>query len=241
MRKINKTCNLSTVYKVWEEDIEDQGLPHEKYTSSNGKYYRDIVMQLYHCQNGLCAYTEQMLCKTEYLTENNWQDGYYSSVIHSKQKGSLDHFDPNLKEEKGWLWENFFMVDAEVNSAKFKGNKPVDPILKPDGEDYDPFHLLEYDLSTHEFRPNKNLDDNTSKRVQYMINTLCLNYCDDSRGELLSSILRNIYFQKKNWNEIESEIRSFPTALKMCRNQIERNPDILQELLFRPSGLDTEI
>ncbi len=149
MRKINKNCNLSTVYKAWEKNIEEQGLPHGKYTSSNGRYYLDIIMQLYHCQNGLCAYTEQILCKPEYLAEDNWQDGHYFSAIHSKQKGSLDHFDPNRKEKKGWLWGNFFMVDAEVNSVKFKGKKPIDSILKPAGENYDPFYLLEYDLSTH--------------------------------------------------------------------------------------------
>ncbi len=74
-----------------------------------------------------------------------------------------------------------------------------------------------------------------------MIDNLCLNYCDDNRSELLNSILRNIYFQQKSWNEIESEIRSFPTALKMCRNQIEREPDILQELIFGHSSLDTGI
>ncbi len=130
MRKIDKTCNLSTAYKSWEEEFENKNLHHDEYNSSKGKYYRDIVMQLYHCQNGICAYTEQILCKKEYYSENNWEDGRFNSNIDSKPKGSLEHFDPSKKSTKGWLWDNFFMIDAEVNSVKFKGNKSVDYILK---------------------------------------------------------------------------------------------------------------
>ncbi len=61
------------------------------------------------------------------------------------------------------------------------------------------------------------MDADTAKRVQYMIDTLCLNYCDESRSELLKSLFRDIYFKQKSWDEIEVEIRSFPTALKICR------------------------
>jgi hypothetical protein len=62
MRKIDKNQQLSTAYQTWENNLEINGLNHPSYNSSNGAYYKDIVMDALRCQNGLCAYTEIQLC-----------------------------------------------------------------------------------------------------------------------------------------------------------------------------------
>jgi hypothetical protein len=237
MRKIDKTCSLSTVYKAWEEGLEANGHSHPKYSSS-AEYYRDIIMQLYLCQGGLCAYTEQLLCEPSIYSVANWAEGKYTlDFPKRKPLGSLDHFDPKLKENKGWLWDNFFMIDYEVNSTKIKGKKSVDPILKPDVEDYDPFELLEYDVSLHTFLPNGNLEKETFGKVENMINVLGINHIDERRRDLLKSILRRVFTRQISWDEAEAETRQFPTALKMCRLQLEGDDEKLKNLLF---GLDNE-
>jgi len=70
MKNIDKSVILSTAYKEWEENLEAKQLPHPAYNSSQGQFYRDIIMNLYHCQNGLCAYTERTLVLTKPLLES---------------------------------------------------------------------------------------------------------------------------------------------------------------------------
>ena len=64
MRKIDKSEILSTIYKKWEEGLEKNNQQHPKYDKTT-RFYEDIVMNLYYCQNGLCAYTEQILADEE--------------------------------------------------------------------------------------------------------------------------------------------------------------------------------
>lgn len=55
MRKIDKSKILSTVYKNWEENLEINNQNHPAYDSNASKFrfYKDIVMNLFHVQGGL--------------------------------------------------------------------------------------------------------------------------------------------------------------------------------------------
>ncbi len=220
MKKINKACNLSSEYHAWQKQFEDSKENHPKYTSSNGKYYYDIIMNLFHCQKGLCAYTEVILCTENFFSDVNWSENRYTLPNNTIPtfSGQLDHFDPTLKENKAWLWDNFFMVDPTVN-AKSKNSKNVDPILKPDSPDYDEFTLLEYNTKLHVFVAKTTLPDVKQAKINEMILILGINH-DPIRYQ------RSIYLrllsdpvQKglETWDNIV--IEQFPTAVEMLKRQ----------------------
>lgn len=234
MRKIDKNCDLSTAYKQWEENLEQNNLPHPKYNSSKGKYYWDIVMQLFRCQNGLCAYTEQALCNPELFSEENWQDGSYKVQPPSQdgRTGELEHFDETLKSKKAdiegrkdWLWDNFFVVDATINERK--GKKAIDPILKPDEEDYNPFDLLEYNVETHHYLPKKNLEKTTQERIRSMISVLGINQVNPKRKKELQRLFREYWLKGQQQFEVASE---FPTAYEFCKNMLQEGKIDLKDL-----------
>lgn len=217
MRKIDKTLILATKYKEWEENFEEKGLPHDKYDSSNGDYYLDIVMNLLHCQKGLCAYTEIQLCGKEYLSLEKWEEGTYKGV--KANNGALEHFDESLKSKKkdivgkkDWLWANFFVIDSDTNTRK--GAKTVDYILKPDTVDYEPFVYLEYDANIHHFVPNPTLSEAEKTRVRNMIEILGLNFPNivDKRKISVNKRLREMDLGIYEANEYEE----FPTAFIFC-------------------------
>jgi glycogen debranching enzyme len=137
MRKIDKTIILSKNYKKW---LDNLGNEHPKYNSSNNKYYIDIKMSLLYCQKGLCAYTEELLCDLDLITEDNWSEERYITELNNQNltNGDLEHFDESLKEKQAWLWDNLFFVNGDIN-RKVKCSKAIQPILKPDSSDYDPF------------------------------------------------------------------------------------------------------
>ncbi len=216
MQKIDKTVVLSTEYEQWIDLLEQNQELHGNYTSSQHRFYIDVVMALYHCQNGLCAYTERKLCEDVYFEIINWQDGRYSGTL-PKTEGQLEHFDPTLKKEKAWLWDNFLMVLGKANNDK--GDRPVDAILKPDSPSYDPFVVLDYDYDLDEFIPHFDLTDNDQKRVQTMIETLCLNaaYVKLFRKPFLKEIKATIELGRKmTWADVR-EPKQFPTAFEMLR------------------------
>ena len=79
-----------------------------------------------------------LIQKGGYVQEN-WVDGKYVTDDSAEYRrvdhaGEMDHYDPLLKEDQYWLWNNLFMIDATVNSRK--DNKPVLNYLKPDLDDY---------------------------------------------------------------------------------------------------------
>ena len=220
MRKLNKTCCYSTKYHEWLTELETANQNHREYDASF-KYYWDVVMNLFHCQNGLCAYTEKRLCPEKYYNADKWAKGRYKRVNYvptkPKIKGELEHFDTKLKPKKGWLWNNFFMVDSDVNS-RAKGMMVVDPMLKPDNVDYDEFALFEYDSSMHIFKANTGLP----KAKQNIINEFAdaiMNFDPviDERRTLITKILKLIDFGAENWDSLE--IDEFPTALEMIRRE----------------------
>ncbi|MFK8005467.1 MAG: hypothetical protein AB8H03_03815 [Saprospiraceae bacterium] len=222
MRKINKNCALSSEYKNWEEHLT---IPHPKYTSSNHRFYNDIRMQLYRCQGGLCAYTEVRLCPEEYFVAENWSDGKFTAKIPNQNlKGQLDHFDANLKSKKSdtvgrqdWLWDNFFMVESDTNT-KAKNDLPVDEILKPDRDDYDPFQLLEYDNELHVFKANSELDNETQNKINETINNLGINTVWFKRRDYIKDKVRPVSLEEVSFDDIE--VTEFPTAFKMYKNNV---------------------
>jgi len=220
MRKIDKTQILSTEYKEWEENFENNNLPHTKYNSSTNEYYNDVVMNLLYCQKGLCAYTEVQLCPPEFLEQKNWTNGKYQFTAKAFD-GQLEHFDEKLKSKhkdlegiKDWLWSNLFMVDSDTNNRK--GTKKVDYILKPDSDDYNEFELLDYDTNSHLFGANLSLPDEIRARINYMIDeVLGINYPNlvDKRR---NTIVKAIEFGT------DCYVNEFPTAFEFYRKKEKR-------------------
>lgn len=235
MRKINKACNLSTVYKAWEANLENNQSPHPKYNSSNGKYYWDIVMQLFKCQKGLCAYTEQELCDESLFLDNLWENGRYRNPpMQNNRFGELEHFDESLKAKKGdeqgrkdWLWQNLFMVHSDIN--KRKGTQEVDEILKPDTLGYNPFLLLEYDPDTHFFIPHRNLSSEISERVKKMILTLRINNVSAIRGKFL--LKHFVYARTRPLPLGQITPEQYPTSFEMCVRLLKEGKISLKDLV----------
>lgn len=204
MQKIDKSEKnvLSKEYKAWLDELNMKNARHPEY-SNKGKYYRDIFFNLLYCQKGVCAYTEQRLCSPDLILENLWVNDRYSG--DSLSPGHLDHFDPKLKEEKGWEWDNFFVADEYINE-KIKKGKNVHPILKPDSPGYDPYTLLDYDAESHFFIANTDIEDNEKKeQVKEMINTLGIN--DPSIK----------YKRQCEWERVKNDIEQGKNDLKIDR------------------------
>lgn len=213
MRKISKDISKinSTKYKEWVENLESSNKVHP----DSRTYYDDILMDLYKCQNGVCAYTERYICIEELYNESNWIDGKYKITDSELFKrtdhlGELEHFNPKLKKEKYWLWDNLFMIDSTINSRK--SDNEVFTYLKPDLEDYSPEKYFDYDEETHLFIPNTELDYQKSKEVKYMIdNVLFLNHgvIKNDRRDFINDIKQKIklgleykidrYFTSTSW------------------------------------------
>jgi hypothetical protein len=211
MRRIKKECGLSSEYLKWVEQLESEGEDHAKYHAGH-KYYLDVVMNLFHCQMGLCAYTEMHLCGDAHFASEHWRDGRYSSAKPGTF-GDLDHFDPTLKIKRGWLWANFFVIHGDINT-KAKGHKEVDYILKPDAPDYDEYALLEYDEKVHQFIANTNLPEDKQIRINKMILTLGINFdaVKDHRKDILNPVAAAMRL-KVSFNPPNQ----FPTAFEMMK------------------------
>ncbi|MEA5461247.1 hypothetical protein VB796_19445 [Arcicella sp. LKC2W] len=215
MRKIDKTTILSTAYKNWEESLSE----HPEYNSSKNKFYYDVVMNLFHCQQGLCAYTEQLLCISTFYDGQNWKDGIYQKPQNWSVKGQLEHFDSTQKKTKGWLWDNFFMADTDVNT-KIKRTKPVNNILKFDHPNYNEFELLEYDSQRHIFIANTDLEEAVQEQINEMLFTLGVNHepVRTVREDYLEYKIRAILNLINTWENIN--IIQFPTAFEFCKREI---------------------
>lgn len=178
MKKINKSNILSKGYQNWLESLGENEHPNYDDNKTKKEYYIDIKMSLLHCQNALCAYTEEALCDPNYISISNWDDEKYAKELSQKEKGSikgdLEHFDESLKPKFAFLWDNLFVVDTH-NNCRIKGTKSIKNILKPDAQHYDPTKYLEFDFDTGVFIPNHNLSIKDKEDVQYMIDTLGLN------------------------------------------------------------------
>jgi hypothetical protein len=215
MRKIDKSKILSTVYKKWEEELEINQENHPQYESTH-RFYTDVVMNLYHIQDGLCAYTEKKIlaCEDDY-TDNKWVKGR-CKIVKPNHLGQLEHFDPKLKNKQSWLWDNLFMVLNEVNHRK--SDKATDSILKPDRPNYDPYELLDYDFEKHIFFANvKNgkLNQNEIDRINSMIDVLGLNFVKDWRKKYVSERIKALEF-----GIIPEPAEEYMTAFEITRKNL---------------------
>jgi len=215
MRKIDKSTILATEYASWVADLNSE--EHPAYSAAH-KYYIDVLVSLLYCQKGLCAYTEILIARSDrYNADNFNQQGRY---IHKNEETSgfsaqLDHFDSDLKNKKGWDWNNFFAVSDKINIRK--SDKPVDDILKPDSPDYNPHKWLAYDDEEHVFYPNPDIEDeNTIDRIQQMIKVLGLNYgtIKDTRTEYLNEKMELLELG------IKKEAYQFVTAFEMIKEKL---------------------
>jgi len=155
-------------------DLETNKKLHPDYDKYR-KYYNDVKLEALRCQGGLCAYTEMRLCDISIFSEDKWENGRCKTKRKIESFGQLDHFDPTLKKEKGWLWSNFFVVNDHINTV-VKHSKSVDYIIKPDSDDYDPFDKIKFDTDTNMFVPNDKKTPKEQARIREMIVTLGINY-----------------------------------------------------------------
>ena len=216
MRKIDKDKSkiLSTVYKKWVEDLDEDNKKHPGHSKT---YYVDVMMNLLHCQKGVYAYTEMFLCEPKLVTRNKWAEGKYK-IEDPERFGEIDHFNPRIKKDKYWEWDNLFVVLGRIN--RLKGRKKVDNQFKPDSPGYDPKKFLEYDVKTHRFRPRSDIKDKTLKKsIKKMINILNINYgpiCHERK-----SFLTKVFVFRKVNRPIK--IYCFFTACRMAGLQTEED------------------
>jgi len=216
MRKIDKSTILATAYHTWVDALEAEGKEHGKY-SSNHRFYRDIFMNILHCQGGICAYTEEPLCNIDSYDDEYWKSGRYIGAFAAR--GNLEHFNPKLKKNQGWLWDNFFIVNTDVN-VKVKREKEPNLILKPDLPNYDPFKLLDYDSKRgrHFFTANNMIEDeDLINNIENSIIILGLNWepIVDHRRKYLTEKFKDIQMKKKTIVEARAELYQFFTAFEM--------------------------
>ncbi len=190
MKKIDKSKILSKEYFKWMKELKE----HPKYSSSH-KYITDIKMNLLYCQDGLCAYTEEQLCDLELLKDSCWKDGRYTKSLEDEDlvNGDLEHFDCTLKEKQAYLWDNLFMANSNIN-CRVKGTKSINPILKPDAKDYDPFKYLQFDDKINKFIPNINLSEKEKIDVMEMIETLGINKNSFKRAKQIKELKEDFEF-----------------------------------------------
>jgi hypothetical protein len=219
MRKIDKTEILATAYKTWESNIKS-GEPHPKYNSSGGRFYYDIIANLVWVQKGLCAYTEYQMQGYGHVSPENWTDNKYPQFDFA---GELDHYDPDLKTEQGWLWDNFFLIDADINSKKVKGAIKPNGLLKPDKADFDPSFYIEYDVNTHLFCPNRNRTAAEQLDIKHDIETLGLNWdpIKTRRESYLNKKIRAVKYGQQTYSETFTELYQFFTAFELSRPYME--------------------
>lgn len=219
MQHIEKNYDniFSKRYQAWVDKLE---LESKKHPDSR-TYYDDIVMDLYRCQKGVCAYTEMFICPPNLYSEPNWVDGKYIISEPEEYKrtdhlGELEHFNPALKSNQYWLWSNFFMIHSTINGLK--SNKPVLDFLKPDLDDYQPEKHFDYDESTHRFIPNTEIEDeNIRLQIQKMIDeVLFLNHgvVRLERENFIKSIKQKIEFKS------EYKVDRFFTSVRWCLGDI---------------------
>ena len=212
MKRIDKSEILSTDYKAWVESAKGK---YHKYDSSGNPHYTDVRMSLFYCQKGLCAYTEEILCDDELITKEKWESGKYIGLVGNEfTYGDVEHFDESIKPIKGWLWDNLFMVQGDINK-RVKHTKAVKYILKPDSENYDENKYLQFDYETDTFFAHNNLSIKEKKDVNYMIKILGLNRVV-RRKQMIQDLKENFEMGM----DIE-EPKEYITAFKMTLKSLK--------------------
>jgi hypothetical protein len=218
MKKIDKTIVLATSYKKWLDGLNRNGRNHPPYSSSSNKFYYDIIANLLWVQQGLCAYTEMFLINKNNVAPEKWNAGEFTKF---ETLGQLDHFDPTLKKDKGWDWDNFFMVHSDVNT-KLKRDKKVNGIIKPDKADYNPFYFLEYNFKLHHFLPNRDRTLKEQHMILEDINVIGLNFQPiiDYRIAELKPIIDDVMLGKLSIAKAIQKLKQFYTAFEMSLHSL---------------------
>jgi hypothetical protein len=216
MRFIDKKIKKAKKYNAWLKSYK--GKNHPKYSSSSFRFYYSIVFDLLTCQEGICAYTEKFLTNVEMFEADPWKNGVCNQF---KFSGQLDHYDPKLKANTGWLWDNFFISDSDIN-MKNKNQLSPKGILKPDIQGFDPNQLLEYDLNQHIFIPKIALSDSKKKDVLHDLYVLGVNFepIVQLRRKYLNPYLQKLNFRQQSLADINSELFQFYTAFSMASAKI---------------------
>jgi hypothetical protein len=219
MRKLDKTQLIATAYKNWLDALPAEQ-SHPPYNSSSGAYYHDIVANLNWIQKGLCAYTEEFMQQYEHTNPTNWNNGRFRKFDCD---GQLDHYNPALKANQGWLWDNFFLINGVINSKKVKGAKKPNGILKPDKPNFEPSFWLEYNIERHVFIPNRNRTIEEQEAILHDIDTLGLNWdpIKTRRQLYLNKIIRPVKEKIKTYTEAFEELHQFFTAFILCKEYME--------------------
>jgi hypothetical protein len=216
MRKLDKTEILAIGYKNWQDGFLHNE-PHPKYNSSAGKFYYDIIANLIWIQKGLCAYTEFRMQDFTKCTPENWNNNTFKKFDFA---GELDHYNPSLKNTQGWLWDNFFLIDSDVNSKKVKGSKKPHSLLKPDKPDFNPCFYLEYDVTSHLFRPSKIRTIDEQNLILHDINALGLNWQPtvERRAKYLNEIINDVKYGVVTFENANLNLFQFFTAFELSKN-----------------------
>lgn len=218
MRKIDKSIILSKNYANWVTSLENE---HPAYNSSNNKYYNDIKMSLLHCQNGLCAYTEEQLCDKNLITSNNWDTEKYITTLDNSTNlinGDLEHFNESLKEKQAWLWDNLFFVQGDIN-RKVKCSQAIQAILKPDAPHYDPYRYLTFDYKQNMFVANASLSKQEQDDVECMIRTLGINANGFKRQSLINRLIK-AFENDIEFDEPDEYITAWTMTLQSLQNRL---------------------
>jgi hypothetical protein len=216
MRKLDKAEILAIEYKNWQDGFIP-AVNHPNYNSSANQFYYDIIANLIWIQKGLCAYTEYMMQDYEKCAPANWRNNKFDRFDFA---GELDHYDPTLKNIQGWLWDNFFLIDSDVNSKKVKGSKKPNSLLKPDKPDFEPSYYLEYDVSIHQFIPNKLRTFDEQALILHDINTLGLNWQPtvERRAKYLNEIINDVRYGEVTFENAYNKLIQFFTAFNLSKN-----------------------
>jgi hypothetical protein len=219
MRRINKTVILAKQYKDWLDDLTKNNKQHPSYNSSNGRFYYDIVANLIWVQSGLCAYSERWMQDHTLFEPGNWMNGKFKKFEFS---GQLDHFDCSQKDNLGWLWDNFFLIDSDINVKIKKTNQPSG-ILKPDLTNFNAADYLEYDPSIHCFIPKRTLDFDVQEKVLRDISYLGLNFQPiiDIRRQYLAPLIEDVKYELKTYEEVKRSMHQFFTAFELLREYMK--------------------
>ncbi|MFY8127987.1 MAG: hypothetical protein ACOVMM_06395 [Chitinophagaceae bacterium] len=223
MQKIDKSLILATEYKKWLDSINKK-YKHPNYTSSNHRFYYDVIANLLWVQKGLCAYTELFLCDVKHLDKSKWKNGKFEQFDF---KGQLDHYDATLKEKKGWEWKNFFMIDSDVNRKK--NDKKMSGYLKPDDENYNPFYFLQYDFKTHNFTPNTERTEKEQDKILEEINILGLNFQPiiDIRKKYITPLIDDVSLGLKTYAEVRKNLYQFYTSFEMSFRSLQLETNLV--------------
>lgn len=219
MKKIDKSIILAVKYKEWLDGLTAKKAKHSNYTSSKGKFYYDIIANLLWIQQGLCAYSERRMQDNTCCEPAKWAQGKFAKFSFA---GELDHYDATLKKEYGWLWGNFFLIDADIN-GKLKRDKKPAGILKPDVSSYDPAHYLEYKMPEHVFVPKRTLEFSMQQLINRDISCLGLNFQPiiDIRREYLSPYIFDVEYQLQSVEAVRKKLTQFFTAFELSVGALE--------------------